>query len=562
MGMNPNSVMTLTQKKARFKKGTFRRKSASESQPSAPLFWRSNDDDETMPKESSEMAKSPTPMSESPASMTTSPSSSPSGLNMTSNNKFYLACLQVQIEPRFINDLISAHKKASILHRPRFFSYLCSLGKLFQHVALANADFLSLVKPDQKRLLARNTALFIQLVLGMYLSGANAQQQIYWLLGHHAPQFLSSLELKRMSIKRFNQMLNLFQSKDVYDTYKKFLKKMSQFKLNYNIMETLCGMLLFQSSEDEILLEKQEQINFFCQKYISLCEDANANTDFPRLILTLENMALCFADNVVWTLSQSMDNETESVDESSALVLKNCLANTFTVEEQMLLDHQLKSFDHVWASVSLGEDFMKECFLFLHVNEPLRKNFFVIGTALILQRYLCIMRSHQQFECLSSNLKHQLWKKNSMLSMALFIGKMETSANGIDQLQFVASTEDWAHLSALMENVGCRPNLSKITLSQSAEETGVAVRQKQKYYRHLVQEVGEMTTNPELMKLFSLLLLFHDCEGIPQLQQLQNFYLRVVFFKFSSAGNSMLGKFLSSVKTVKKLATSVATLMK
>ena len=96
--------------------------------------------------------------------------------NFTRNQMVLRAC--------FKEELLNYHKGELILTKRTLFQYIVELGNQFKHFALMHKEFLSLPKNDQRKLLLRNSPLYVQYILGRYITAESAVEQLYWFLGN------------------------------------------------------------------------------------------------------------------------------------------------------------------------------------------------------------------------------------------------------------------------------------------------------------------------------------------------------------------------------------------
>ena len=74
-----------------------------------------------------------------------------------------IALKRLRPDPRFVADLATLHHGyRSALSRERLTGQLRALGKLFREYALQQPEFAALSPGDRRRLLCRNTPLFVQ----------------------------------------------------------------------------------------------------------------------------------------------------------------------------------------------------------------------------------------------------------------------------------------------------------------------------------------------------------------------------------------------------------------
>ena len=97
-----------------------------------------------------------------------------------------------------------------------------------------NKEFLHLTKTDKLKLLSRNVPLYIQYILARYINSESGYEQISWLLGNHTPHMRSKekSKLRRISLKRLNQHINLFHFGADLDSYEELTYRMKVRKFS------------------------------------------------------------------------------------------------------------------------------------------------------------------------------------------------------------------------------------------------------------------------------------------------------------------------------------------
>ena len=121
---------------------------------------------------------------------------------------YNFTCLNVLLDSSFVEKLFDYHKgEARFLIKEHLFGYVLILCKQFEHFAMSLADFVSLPKMDQTKLLHQNTPMYVQLILAMYFNGKTGFEQLSALPGIE-PQ--TSEVYPRVALDRMNQQLGLF----------------------------------------------------------------------------------------------------------------------------------------------------------------------------------------------------------------------------------------------------------------------------------------------------------------------------------------------------------------
>ena len=121
---------------------------------------------------------------------------------------YNFTCLNVLLDLSFVEKLFDYHKgEARFLLKEHLFGYVLILCKQFEHFAMSLADFVSLPKMDQTKLLHQNTPMYVQLILAMYFNGKTGFEQLSALPGIE-PQM--NEVYPRVTLDRMNQQLGLF----------------------------------------------------------------------------------------------------------------------------------------------------------------------------------------------------------------------------------------------------------------------------------------------------------------------------------------------------------------
>ena len=418
-------------------------------------------------------------------------------------------------------------------------------------------DFLSLHKNDQRKLLARNAPLFVQFVLAKYLTSSSCQRQIQWLLLHQLPDKINWRLMHKMSMKRINHQLKLFKDPDARRIYKDFVKNISACPIKMEQLGIWIHVTLFQHDPQMGLVEPQK-VHILCEKSMSACEDF-IQLDYPRYIMDCECAAHFFSENVHWFLAENeedMQSDTSLSSTDSKLLVTPLVR--FTNEEGNWLERQMGYYDQGWNSINLGEDMVRECMKF-SFDEPLSKKFMSQATKIILGRFLNVMKCHPEFKEAPVVKREALWKKNSILGLAIYAVKMESFNDGQGRAQFelFCSKSDWDYMTDLMKNLGPQKQFKQLTAHSDNNDFFHQSAIKKRYYQ-LIRKIAEFANTDEMWKLLILSVLFTDAQDIPSLAHLQSTYSMAVRRKYNQInheyGNNLVGKLESSMSNVVELA--------
>jgi hypothetical protein len=87
---------------------------------------------------------------------------------------------QMTPQMAFKRELLDYHRGEYVLSKSSLLDHIVILGKQFKHFALLHKEFLDLPKGDKRKLLARNTPLYVQYILGRYISADFGREQFNW----------------------------------------------------------------------------------------------------------------------------------------------------------------------------------------------------------------------------------------------------------------------------------------------------------------------------------------------------------------------------------------------
>ena len=497
---------------------------------------------------------------------------------------FKLSNEQLNFKSDFIDELISYHRGECLLTHQSFCDFLTTMGSQFRHMALMNLDFCQLSLGDQRKLLARNTPLFIQYVLARYFTAETGYEQLSWLLGFHTPKMSTKEQsfIKKISLKRANQHLNLFHFGAYLDTYREFAQRLNVRTLRYKCTAIWCHIILYQT-DHSMTLDNKQLVERLCEDSLKICAHSGymfqctEKPNIPGMLFSAEAMARFFAQNFIWEISvngQKDSNPTSPIASTSSGSPTNVTNSPesfvpylkYGQEEEIWLQNQLNKFERAWKSVPIGEDMIHEFVMFSY-DVPLGKFFLPQTLSIFSQRYLHIMKMHPEFENLKKSDQDHLWKNNSIFGSAMSVAKLESMEDGLEQHRFVTSEVDdltW------MGKIAYQRKLKKLSVTSINQASGALNETLLSNLMRLAENIGALIQNPESFKLFALVLLFSESDDIPAIRDLRNYYLNIIRrrhnmlynedvpeednIKSIASGNMVYSRFNSCICDVKELA--------
>ena len=95
-------------------------------------------------------------------------------------------------------------------------------------------EFNELSKPEQEDLLTRNTSLYLNFILGNYLTTETGVDQIRWILGPNAFNHQTSTrgrEMEKKTPEALNKLLSIFEDDGQWKSFLESARKIRQQNL-------------------------------------------------------------------------------------------------------------------------------------------------------------------------------------------------------------------------------------------------------------------------------------------------------------------------------------------
>ncbi len=439
-------------------------------------------------------------------------------------------CLQMDIDNDFKECLIAFHQHRGSMTRDLLQGHVLVLGQQFKQFAFLHKEFHMLTPSDQKRLLARNTPLFIQYILSRYFMAPDGYSQLYWLLGLQTPEFPdhAKTSLNKVTLNMFNKLVRLFKSEAVIDQYKEFCKRLNVDHIRFPCNAVVGHLVLFAHDqgmsldEPDLVADLHEDALAMCPHSV-LYNQCTERPHVPGMLYTLEAMARSFAQNMIW----NNQNNNSSDQQCRAL---SAVSTKFSLDEEHWLQGQFELLQTCYESVSLGEDQMKE-FAMYSLDVPLSKGFMPHAVAVFSERFTRVMDQHPEVASLSESKRSLLYKRNMLDGVALNVCKLETCRSGEEQLMFACGRLDDQLWKKDFQNFfNTTRKLKKLTLHDSNKKTRVLPDGLMANFDRLNRNIGSLIKDPEMYKLLTLVLLFSDVDDstMPGVARLRDQYLSIL----------------------------------
>ena len=245
----------------------------------------------------------------------------------------------------------------------------------------------------------------------------------------------------------------------------------------------------------------------------------------------------------------------------------------YSIEEENWLNRQLASLEQVYASVSLGEDHLRE-FIMWSFDVPVSKSFAETAFCGFNERFRKVMKMHSEFQNLPDNIQEQIWEQNNFVGAAILVSKIECCTSGADQFRAAYGLADSEFLKKEFSHFSV-DKLKPLLFSSMHFHSNEFPKSTVLEIRRLAKNISSLISNEEQCKILVLLAIFSDVssELSSELPNLHNHYLKVISRKMNSNINlesekdelavgkmvyGQLGVCLRDLRLLAKLLKSIA----
>ena len=399
-------------------------------------------------------------------------------------------------------------------------------------VCLRFRQFVRLCKSDQRQLLARNTSLFIQLLLACYFGAFNGAEQLGFVLNYRQQQHIKEEvedqtvgrerrhEIIHSNIHSLNSICNLFKPDTDLLHYSRLINEVKTLQLDGIEQQAILAYIVLFDYDSTMNLKDPAaltDINVLNEYLYESCVKRTDKTfSLQNLTSTLVKMALFSSYNIVWS-------ETDLTEEK---ISKQALEMRYTEEEESWLQSQVHLVLDAYRSVPIADDTLGEIAMFT-LGVPLSKNFIKVNLALGHERTWRIFLTQPEFVNLPPFLRHEIKCKNIFSALALIIARSESCANGSEQLRFSFGIVDENLWKEKFDKVFGSATLTKIEFFPAASslpifQTGVINDVMQSAF----VEAVSLVKDPILWGLLLLITVTEPTEGILQTTPLAKLHSR------------------------------------
>ena len=357
---------------------------------------------------------------------------------------------------------------------------------------------------DQKKLLARNTPLFVQLFLGCYLlaDGNSCSAKVENSFGKK--KVWMSNFFQKQHLEKFNSATELFFLGSDLDEYARLINRLKGVT-SLTLLEEksiLTNLILFDHDEaarltDEALVGEILRSNrsLFEESFVRASDDG---VDITTLSATLIEMADFCAKNVHW------DRRDDFRIRASDKTDKIPAYQPYTLEEEKWLRSQFRMMDEANRSVAMGEKLTQEFLSCSAGMGHLPAGHMPEVFAVLKERAWRVSRIHPEFATMSEDDQSRFLEANVTLCQALLAVRAESCSTGIEQLQDGFGEADerlWRekYLPYIANPAGIR----KMELAKDPSIPSEILMQ----HRILVDKLQVLTSSVDMFKLNMLIVL-------------------------------------------------------
>ena len=396
----------------------------------------------------------------------------------------------MRAEQSFVDSIIDYHQHGVKFNKAMFASHLRILGALFKDFSDNNSDFSCLSRNDQELLLNRNTNLFISFVLAKYFCSDLGAEQFQWLF--LLPDY--PFELKATTFREFNGDYNVLQDPRKFQRTNGILAYIAGCDVSRKSAHMIAHACLFNPHPEDRYTNRAFIENIGGSLIGAFGWDREENDERMR---DLSELAKLYGV-MNW-------------GEEGAVALAQTIDLPFTGQELKWIAMEASKVVDCFREVSLGEIYIKQmisCELF---GVTLPKDFFLNFIGLWAQRFLVLMKGHQEFNLLTSAIQSKVWKSTILSLFAIVLVKFENAGDIEDQLSFALGRQDMATLRDLLRPWGDVPDLiPRIQFSRSNKTARIASDKTQSRAEEIKREVVDFVTDSEVFYNTFLYMLFED----------------------------------------------------
>lgn len=403
------------------------------------------------------------------------------------------ALCNMRANQAFVDAVIAYHQHGTQFTKAMFAEHLKVLVGLFKDFSDRHSDFTCLTRKDQDLLLSRNTNLFVSFILSKYFGSQSGAEQFQWLF--LLPE--NPFELRPITFREFNSHYNVLMDPKKFQRSNGILSCIASCGIERKSLHMIAHSCLFTTHDEDSYSNKP-----FIDKIRGSLVDAYGweKEEHDDMMRDLAGMAKLYSV-MNWGVSV--------VDMVRGITLP------FTKQELEWISFESRKVVNCFKEVSLGEVYIKQmisCELF---GVSLPKDFFLNFIGLWSQRFLVLMKGHQEFNLLTSSTQNKVWQCTILPLFAIVLIKFENAGTIQDQLNFALGSDDMTTMQEMVQPWGNIPDLiAPIKFSRSNKRNRIASEETQSRAETIKREVIDFVADNDVFYNAFLFLLFEDARDL------------------------------------------------
>jgi hypothetical protein len=414
-------------------------------------------------------------------------------------------------------------------------------------------------------LLARNTALYIQLLFASYFGASNGAKQLGFVLNFRQSQNSNEDEIIsrdniHLNVHSFNASFKLFRSDSDLQYYSQLINNVNTLQLTGMEQQAILAYIILFDHDSTMSLKEPTaltDINVLNSFLFKKCVTSNDSTfSLEDLTSILVKMALFSSYNIEW-------GETS---ESNQNMSHQTIVMRYTKEEELWLQNQVHLVEDAFRSVPIGDEILEE-FTMFSLGVPLSKSFMKQVVALGSERTWRIFLTQPEFTNLPTKAQFEVKSRKLLTAFSLNIARSESCSTGTEQLKFAFACTDESAWNEKFHKVFGNNAVQKVGFFQAASflpifQTGLS----SEAIESALEDAKSIVMDPILWGLMMLIMVTEPTEGLvasplANLHSKYNLLLRRRLRWISSDPDKVLSKVLTLFNQLNGMASVLQHMM-
>ena len=418
------------------------------------------------------------------------------------NSAWRNACNTLNVEGHFLHSLKMFHHGCmEAITKELLEVHFVTLANLLRTFAVQLPEFSSLPNRDQRKLLERNSVLFISYILCRYFTASSGPNQLNWMFANALP--FSSRGVADMGTAQFvapGHVIKLFT--DNAEAIYRYGPVFYSPDIQNITLPLLAASCLYQSNFVNSL-NSWKLVDQHKESVYSMAMEVHlvSEEQIGGLIETLERVSRLMLDSVGSKISNVVCTS------HSLIRVHREMKLSYSETESTWLTQKLDVFEQCHARVSYGEVLFNDSILFSLYGTPLPKSYMGMLMRLYHERASLALNESPEFTHLDPSQQSGILKLNVYETIGLSIAKLESMHDGCSQLRFVLGSADEKLVKSLQKG---REPVRPISIKDVNNTANALSFHEATRFRDLCLEVGNFAHDMESFKILYLLVLMSD----------------------------------------------------